>query len=66
MLSMKPKMALILSCEDGSRRIVDVPVGSKPEDIAEKNGSRLFDLCDSRDEAIRRLANDPNGRADPM
>ncbi len=55
---------LLLSCEDGSRKIVECPTGADPEDIAERNGAKIYEFCESSEEAERRLSNDPNGKMD--
>lgn len=59
-------MVVILSFENGTKKIVDLDAGSRPEDIAERNGAAFFDLCGSRSEANYRVAADPTGKADSV
>ncbi|HEV8041375.1 MAG TPA: hypothetical protein VGP62_21045 [Bryobacteraceae bacterium] len=53
---------LLLSCEDGSRLIVECPPDSDPETLAQQNGARIYEPCDSLEDAERRLSKDPNGK----
>jgi hypothetical protein len=53
---------LLLSCEDGSRKIIECPPGSDLEALAQQHGAKIYDLCDSQEEAERRLGKDPNGK----
>lgn len=59
-----PPMAhLLLSLPNGRHAIVGCPSDQNPEEVAEGHGARIYDYCDSKEEAERRLAKDPNGRA---
>ena len=53
---------LLLTLPDGTRKIVSLPHGNHPEQVAERHGASLFDLCSSPEEAQRRLSRDPNGK----
>ena len=55
-------MFLILSCEDGTRKIIECPPGADPETLAQQHGTKIYDLCDSKEEAERRMTKDPNGK----
>jgi hypothetical protein len=53
---------LLLSCEKGSRRIIEWPPGLDPEVLAKQHGAKIYEPCASLEEAQRRLFKDPNGK----
>ena len=54
---------LLLSLADGTRRIVECPPGEDPEEVAQKHGTTIYEFCSFLEDAERRLAKDPNGKA---
>jgi len=53
---------LLLSCENGQREIVEYPLGSDIDALAQQHGARIYDFCASKADAERRLAKNPNGK----
>ena len=55
---------LLISLANGTRQIVEHPAGKDAEEVANEHGAKIYDFCHSKEEAERRLAKDPTGKAD--
>jgi hypothetical protein len=53
---------LLLSCDDGTRPIIEWPSGSDPEALAQRHGATIFETCDSLDDAQRRRSKEQTGK----
>jgi len=53
---------LLLSSEDGSRPIIEWPSGSDPQALALRQGAKIFEPCDSLEDAQRLRSNDQTGK----
>jgi hypothetical protein len=56
-------MVLLVTLDGGKKIIVDLPEGGHPPSVfAEINEALTYDVCDSEEEARRRMAKDPNSK----